>query len=81
MFLTLHIIMYRDLGENISGGGKKGRRQKKTCDSEKDSYLSQDSHTNIQEQDLSLKSSAWKSFTQLHELDNVKTAPLCNYKC
>ena len=31
--------------------------------------LSQDSHKNIQYQDLSLKSSAWENFTQLHKLD------------
>ena len=35
VFLTLHIIMYRDLGENISGGGRKKRHKIKTCDYDK----------------------------------------------
>ena len=46
VFLTPHIIMYGDLGENISGGGKKGIRKKPVT------------MTNFREQDLSLKSTA-----------------------
>ena len=48
VFLTLGIIMYTDLGENISGGGKKGIRKKPVT------------MTNIREQDLSPQSTALK---------------------